>query len=187
MQTAGILDSWVDLAAALTLGLFCICGLIRGLTVQLVGLAVLLAALVAAHALCPAIGLWIRSHVWEQISPGASRGIAFVLVALLLLVLASLVFHLAFGGFPAKPLLPFDRFLGGILGATKGALIVMAVLLLVVNVLWDEEDDPPGGLLSDFLESRAADATGWVGRKLAKILPDEVSRRIEEYTRPLME
>ena len=90
-------------------------------------------------------------------------------------------------GFPAKPRLPFDRVLGGILGATKGALIVMAVLLLVVNVLWDEEDDPPDGLLSDFLESRTADITGWVGHELACILPDVAARRIEEYMRPLEE
>jgi membrane protein required for colicin V production len=169
----------VDLAACVALGFFLLYGLVRGFVLQLFSLAVLVATLVVADRFCASAGEFIRERVWSQFPPHAARAIGFLLIAVGGLTAGALVAHL-FRGILSRAAFPFNRTLGGLFGLVKGGLVVMAVLLVLVNVA-HEEDEPPGGVELDLLESRAADLTLWTVERLAGVLPGRLADPLRDY------
>jgi membrane protein required for colicin V production len=144
----------VDIIVLVVLGVAFLYGILRGFVLQLAGIVFIVGGLVLADRFSPGFGRVLQGWFPELGSP-FEHGLAFAMI-LIGVVVVGHVLALVFRGLIEKlKLLSYDRFLGGILGMLKGALLLVLILW---GLVWffgprDAEEEPTGLVLSIF-ESR---------------------------------
>jgi uncharacterized membrane protein required for colicin V production len=128
----------VDVIVLVVLVVAFVYGVIRGFVLQLAGIVFIIAGLVLASRFGGTFGDTL--HRWFPGLGSPMDGIVGFGLILIGTVLGGHILALIFRGLLEKmKLLSYDRFLGGILGAVKGALVV-AVILWGLVLLLDREE-----------------------------------------------
>jgi membrane protein required for colicin V production len=125
--------NWVDSILLAVIALSMLVGLARGLVREVLALAMWACALLVAWfyfpRLQPLLGGWIAS---ESVRMAA----AFLILALVVLALGTLIGHLVTKLVERSGLTGTDRMLGGLFGAVRGGLLIaMAVFLAALTPL----------------------------------------------------
>ncbi|MGE0347980.1 CvpA family protein [Hydrogenophaga sp.] len=120
-----VLTDWVLLGALL---LSVLLGLWRGLVYEVLSLAGWVVAFVVAQAFADEAGAWLPM---EGLSPPLRVAIGFVLVFVAVAFAAGLLAWLVQKLVASVGLRPVDRVLGGAFGLARGAVILLAVALVV--------------------------------------------------------
>jgi len=182
----GGVTNWVDIVAIVFLALFFFHGFSKGFALQLVGILLLIAALVASTLLSKQGGEFLRSTKFMVDLPEkAAHYLSFLVIFVVALAIGSLIARLLRGAIEKAGGVPYDRLLGGILGALKAALVVMVVVIGVANLFYNEEEERPMQMVADVVESRSASATRWTAERAVIFLPRELAEVFKKYSLPL--
>lgn len=158
---------WIDWALLAILALSTVLGLWRGLVFELMSLVGLVVAYVLAQAYSPAVAA--RLHVGEAgsaLSQGAGFVATFIAVLLVWALLARVVRMLI----RATPLTVLDRLLGGVFGALRGALLLLAIATAVAYT--------PAAKSADWSASTGAKWLALLLHGIRPLLPAEVARHL---------
>ncbi len=156
-----------DHAVLAMLALSVLLGIWRGLASEVLALAAWVVAILAGRALAPQMAPvfaeWLAEPVLRY---AAAFGVIVVLVlaaaAIARLLLSKLLRVIGLG--------PLDRFLGGVFGVVRGAVIVMLFVLLGGMTTLPQEDWWRQAALAPPLETAALASKPW--------LPPQVAKRI---------
>ncbi len=182
----GGVTNWVDIVAIVFLALFFFHGVSKGFVLQLVGILLLIAALVASTLLSQRAGAVLRSTKFlADLPEKAAQYLSFLVIFIVALAIGSLIARMLRGAIEKAGGVPYDRFLGGILGALKAALVVMVLVIGVANLFYNEEEERPMGMVAAVVESRSASATRWTAERAVIFLPKELAEVFQKYSRPL--
>jgi uncharacterized membrane protein required for colicin V production len=167
----------VDIAVIVVLALAFVYGLFRGFVLQLAGIVFIVLGLILADRFSPAFGGTLRGW-FASLGEPVDHVLAFVLI-LVGTVVAGHILALVFRGLLEKlKLLSYDRFLGGVLGALKGAIVVALVLH---GLLWVfGRDEEPEGLARSIYESRTWPIVDQVTETVLPVIPEDVRKRTRE-------
>jgi uncharacterized membrane protein required for colicin V production len=181
---AGAGPGWVDGVALGITGFCFLRGCIRGLLLQFLGLCFLSAGAALAFGLSPRFGAFIRAEVWEALTDRVARATAFVVLLAAAIGVSTMLLRLI--GDSSRTLRGgwLNRLTGGVLGAVKGVLLLMAAILAMASVLHREGAEPPR-VLRDIGISRTGAATRWTAFRIGDLLPEEVAEGFGRYTRKL--
>lgn len=131
----------------------------RGIVRSLIGLVAWIAGFVAGLALAPSVSTWLPAFPDYPLLPNA---IAFVLIFVLAIVAGALVawplravIHGAGLGF-------LDRGLGGVFGVARGALLVLAFVLLGGLTALPQRDWWQNSFLAPAFEAAALSLRPWL-------------------------
>ena len=182
----GDVTNWVDIVAIVLLALFFFHGVMKGFTLQLVGILLLASALVASTLLSERGGAWLRStDALANLPKQAAHYLSFLVIFILALAIGSLIARLLRGALEKAGGVPFDRLFGGLLGTLKAALVIMVVVIGIANLFYDEEEGRPMGMVADVVESRSARVTRWTAEQAGVFLPKEFAEVFRKYSMPL--
>jgi membrane protein required for colicin V production len=158
---------WVDLALIAVLLLSMAIGLWRGLVFEVLSLAGWIAAFVAAQAFAPALAPHLPVG-----TPGSplNHGVAFLATFVLALLIWSLASKLIRLVVHATPLQPVDRILGGVFGFVRGAVLLLAVTMVVLLT--------PAQRSNAWQHSQGAAWLSTVLQGLKPALPDSIARQL---------
>ncbi len=181
----GEVFNWVDGVSLVVLAGFFFYGMVRGFMLQLLGIGILAGSLVLAGQLAPRGGVWIQTKIWSDLTGSVAHTVAFILIFLVTVGVGTGIAHLLKGVLTKAKVLPYDRFLGGLLGTLKGGLLIMVVVLGVVNLFGKEGPDAATGLVTNVVQSRTAGATRWTAEHVGVILPKKLADVFRKYAGPL--
>lgn len=121
-------SGWVDLALLGSVLLSVLVGLWRGLVFELLSLLGWVAAYIAAQAFASTVAAYLPVG-----APGSALnlGAAFALVFLAALIVWSIAARLVRLLIHATPLSVVDRLLGGVFGALRGVVLLLALVTVV--------------------------------------------------------
>jgi membrane protein required for colicin V production len=132
--------TWVDLLIVAVVAISVVSAFLKGFLVELFSLAGVLLGLVVAAAYYPRLTPWVMR--WVK-SPEVAGLVAFLLIALGVMLFAGLLGRLLRGTVRWAGLGFVDRFLGAIFGFVKGCGVVtvgvMAVAAFLPNAGWLKE------------------------------------------------
>lgn len=159
-----LLTDWVLLAL---LVLSVLLGLWRGLVFEVLSVAGWVAAFVLAQAWADDVVPWLPV---ERLAPPLQVAIGFALVFVAIAFLGGLIAWLVQKFVASVGLRPVDRVLGGAFGLLRGAIILLAIALVITvtqmqNAQW-WSGSPTAGVLSSTLHS------------VKPLLPDPLARHI---------
>jgi membrane protein required for colicin V production len=120
---------WVDIALLAVFLLSALVGLWRGFIFEIVSLLGWVVAFILANTLGPLLADYIP--VGESHNPQLGLWIAYVAVFVLVLLLCTLFARMLRALIAATPLSFVDHLLGGVFGVVRGAVILVAVGMLV--------------------------------------------------------
>jgi len=139
-------------------------GAYRGLIREIMGVAAVAGAYVAANFIHPSVESFVRPVVSERMG---SYGVAYVVSFFLAIMVLSLAFRFAARVFKeVVPIKSVDRFGGAILGGAKGVLVVI-IALFITQALPDGGKLLKGSTLSPLFEPAAE----LLGDELLKHIP----------------
>lgn len=158
---------WVDWALLAVLVLSIVVGLWRGLVFEVLSLVGWVVAFFAAQAFAPMLSVYVPFGV-----PGGAlnHGITFALAFVVALVVWALASRLVRLLIHATPLQPVDRVLGGVFGAARGAVLLLAVATVVLL--------SPAQRSPEWQRSRGAAWLGTVLQGLKPVLPEAIGQRL---------
>ena len=154
--------NWTDYVLIALMLFSCISGLLRGLLREIMALVTWIAALWLAWKYAPLI----ESHLGgalnsPSVRPWAARAVIFLAVLLLGTLAGLLVSHFArLSLFSAT-----DRFLGGVFGLVRGAVMIGLLVMLCHAVRLEGEPWWRGSLLVPYAEHAANVLRGLVGER----------------------
>jgi membrane protein required for colicin V production len=167
----------VDITVLVVLGLTFVYGLFRGFVLQLAGIVFIVVGLVLADRFSPAFGATL--HGWfENLGNPVDHYVAFAAIFIGTLVVGHILALIFRGLLEKLKLLSYDRFLGGILGVLKGAIILSLVLH---GLLWmfDREEEP-SSLARSIYESRTWPIVDKVTETVLPVIPEELRNKTRE-------
>jgi membrane protein required for colicin V production len=158
---------WVDLALLAVLVISIAVGVVRGFVFEVASLAGWVVAWLAAQ--------WLAADVAPHLPVGTrgsalNLGAAFAIVFVLALLIWGLAARLVRMVVHATPLSPIDRVLGAVFGALRGAVLLLAVALVVGLTPWAK---PPA-----WQQSHAAGVLGAALNVLLPLLPPPLSAHL---------
>jgi membrane protein required for colicin V production len=174
----------VDILMLGLLGIAFIYGLIRGFVLQLAGIVFIVGGLILADRTSHAFGGTL--HDWfPSLDEPVNRYVAFALVLVGAIVVGHVIALIFRSLLEKLKLLSYDRFLGGILGVVKGALVGVLVLYLLLWVFdRSEEGSPPTGIVRTIYESRTWPVVQKVTDTVLPLIPqdlrDKTRQQLEE-------
>jgi len=121
----------VDLLFGIWILFHLVGGLAKGFTWQLVRLVFLIAGFVVAHEYCGHLSLGLRDLTNGKLEPPVDRVLAFSLIFIAVYLGSWPIAALLRAVMSKLELRSFDRFLGGILGVVKGALVSYVAFLIL--------------------------------------------------------
>lgn len=156
----------LDLIAFGILAFSAVLGLMRGLTREVLSLLSWFVAFYAAKSFAPVLAPFIPGLDAPALSHAASLVVIFVAV----LVAASL-FSAAVGGLvKVAGLGPYDSLLGGLFGATRGALILLMLTLLAGLTALPKTQAWQTSRVHGYLEQVAVKIKPWLPADLAALI-----------------
>jgi membrane protein required for colicin V production len=177
----GVQTNWVDILTLVVLCAFFIYGAIRGFLIQLMGIGVLIGALIVARLLMDSAGGWMHGQ-WEALALRTARWIAFVVIALAILILGTWLAHMLRDVLKRAKALAFDGLLGGLLGALKGLLIIIVLLWAFLAFANRREEEKVRGISADIMESRTSRIAEWTTEKVLVFLPQDMREWVKRHT-----
>jgi uncharacterized membrane protein required for colicin V production len=166
------------------MGFFFLRGCMRGLLLQFLGLCFLSAGVALAFGLSLRFGAFIRAEVWEALTDRVARATAFVVLLAAAIGVSATLLRLIGDSSRALRGGWLNRLAGGVLGAAKGVLLLMAVILGMANVLHREGAEVPR-VLRDVGTSRTGAATRWTAARVEDLLPERIATGFGRYVRKL--
>lgn len=115
------------------IGVLLVLGVVRGLWWQVMRLVGVAAAVVAARCLAPTLAAWVHG-LWPELTARVEHGIAWALIFVLGLCLASLLGNLGQKLLQALQLGLANRIAGGCAGAATGLLVHVALVVLLCQL-----------------------------------------------------
>lgn len=173
--------NWVDLASIVTLAAFFLYGVVRGFMIQLASIVVLVLAIVAASFASGPLGGWLTEK-FPTLTATSAKYICFAIVLIVTLAVGIALAHLLRGLLDKAKMLAYDRLLGGVLGVLKGALLLIVLMQLYLNLVVPEGEEP-AGMAADIVASKAGSAARWSSERLLVFLPKDISARLREHDR----
>jgi membrane protein required for colicin V production len=171
--------NWVDLVSLLVLAAFFVYGVVRGFMLQLASIVVLVLAVVAASLTSARLGHWLTRQ-FPALTQTAAKYVCFAIVLLVCVAVGVALAHLLRGVLEKAKLLAYDRILGGILGVLKGALLLIVMMQLYLNLVIPEGERPQG-MAADIVRSKAGVAAKWSSEKLLVFLPHDIGEKLRDY------
>jgi len=167
----------VDIVVLVVLGLAFLYGLFRGFVLQLAGIVFIVLGLILANRFGPAFGDTL--HGWfENLGNPVDRFVAFGVIFIGTVVVGHILALMFRGLLEKLKLLSYDRFLGGILGTLKGAIIIT---LLLYALLWIvNRGDEPSPLARSVSQSVTWPIVDKVTETVLPIIPEELRMKIRE-------
>jgi membrane protein required for colicin V production len=158
---------WVDWALLAVLLISVVVGLWRGLVFEVLSLVGWVVAFIAAQALAPQGATVVPIGV-----PGSAlnHGVAFFAIFVIALVLWAMASRLVRVLIHATPLQPVDRVLGGVFGLARGAVLLLAVAMLVML--------SPAQRSQAWQRSQGAAWLATVLQGLKPVLPSAITRQL---------
>jgi membrane protein required for colicin V production len=182
IQSLGEATNWIDLVAIAVIIVTIIHGVVRGFMLQLMGVLVLIGSLALASALGTGLGDWLGMHVFKSIPQETAHTVGFAILFVVGLGLGRALTYLLRDHLERVKLLPYDRFFGAVMGALKGAVVVIVILTLLVAFLHqDQAGKPPSGITQDVLRSRSFYVTNWAKKHLLVFLPENISNWVDRH------
>ena len=181
----GEVTNWVDVVALVVLAVFFFYGFAKGFTLQLAGIVALVLSLTAATVLAPVVGEFVRTDVFESLNPKTALYLSFLVIFLVSIGLLTWIVGMLKGALDKARILPFDRFLGGILGALKAALLIMVAIMGLASLFYDKDDGADAGFIADVVRSRSADVTRWTADNVKVVLPEKLAEVFGKYASEL--
>jgi membrane protein required for colicin V production len=123
---------WVDLTLLAVFGLSALVGLWRGLVFEIMSLLGWVVAFILANALGPLLAEFIPLGNGSASGSQLRLWVAYVVVFVLVLVTCTLLARMLRALVSATPLSFIDHLLGGVFGVVRGAVILVAVGMLVM-------------------------------------------------------
>jgi membrane protein required for colicin V production len=169
-----LISNWLDVLLLLILAVLFILGLFKGFVRQLIGLAAMIAGLVAALLYYPQAALLFAPLAARDVF---SHFLAFAAIFLIFLCLGWLISRII-GRFVKGPLKFFNHVLGGVLGILKGILLcgIICFSLLVFPVTT--------GVLK---ESTLAPLCLKMTRYVVRLIPQELKDRFNQTYHEIVE
>lgn len=171
----------VDVIVLIVIALAFVYGIIRGFVLQLAGIVFLIGGIVLAGRYGGAFGDVLQGW-FSGLGDPINDIVAFCLIVVGTM-LGGHVLALIFRGVLEKlKLMSYDRFLGGVLGALKGALVVGLVLYGLVALFGreDEEEGEPLGFVAAIEESRSWPLVESARDIIAPLIPEKERDRLKE-------
>ncbi len=165
---------WVDWALLAVLLISIVVGLWRGLVFEVLSLVGWVVAFIAAQALAPHVATVVPIGV-----PGSAlnHGVAFFAIFVIALVLWAMASRLVRVLIHATPLQPVDRVLGGVFGLARGAVLLLAVAMVVML--------SPAQRSQAWQRSQGAAWLATVLQGLKPVLPSAISRQLPTSTQDI--
>ena len=181
----GEVTNWVDVVALVVLAIFFFVGFAKGFTLQLAGIVALVLSLTAATVLAPVVGDFVRTDVFKDLNPKIALYLSFLVLFLVSIGLLTWIAGMLKGALEKARILPYDRFLGGLLGVIKAALLIMVAVIGLVNLFYDKEEGADAGFIADVVRSRSADVTRWTAENVKVFLPEKLAEVFGKYASEL--
>lgn len=173
--------NWVDLVSIVTLAAFFLYGVVRGFMLQLASIVVLVIAILAASFASGPLGRWLTGQ-FPALTATSAKYICFAIVLIVTLAVGIALAHLLRGVLEKAKMLAYDRLLGGVLGVLKGALLLIVLMQLYLNLVVPE-GEAPEGMAADIVASKAGRVAKWSSEKLLVFLPKDITDRLRDYDR----
>ncbi|HVF35622.1 MAG TPA: CvpA family protein [Candidatus Saccharimonadia bacterium] len=157
-----------DVAIAVIVAISVVIGLVRGLVVEVLSLAVWIAAVMLAIALGPQVAEWFGGSIEL---PSARVALGYAIVFFTVLIAGAIVVYLMRKLVKGTGLSGTDRVLGMVFGLARGAIVVVVLVLLVGFTPLPR--DPW------WQESRALPLFQALAHAMARMLPASLSRYVE--------
>ena len=170
----------VDVIVLVFLGGLFLLGVIRGFVHQLAGILFLVVGIFVARRFYSDLAAVLRQTF--DIGEPVDWIAAFAAILVGVIVVGALIAILMRGVLDKLKLLAYDRFLGGVLGALKGALIVVLVLNVVMDLRGGE-----GATAGAIDESISWSVAKPVMERALPLLPESFRTRLREYREELKE
>lgn len=116
-----------DVAIAVIVAISVVIGLVRGLVVEVLSLAIWIAAVALAIALGPQVAEWFGGSIEL---PSARVALGYAIVFVTVLVAGAIVVYLMRKLVQGTGLSGTDRLLGMVFGVARGAIVVVVLVLL---------------------------------------------------------
>lgn len=156
----------LDLIAFGILLFSAVLGLMRGLTREVLSLCAWFAAFYAAKSFAPLLAPLIPGLD----APALSHAAALVVIFVAVLILASLLAAALGGLVKVAGLGPYDSLLGGLFGATRGALVLIMLTLLAGLTALPKTRAWQASLVHGHLEQVAIKIKPWLPADLAALI-----------------
>jgi membrane protein required for colicin V production len=165
---------WFDIAILGTCAILFVDGLIRGVILQLFGIAAIVLGLVAASVLYIEGARLISPVVGSE---GAAELIAFVLIFIIVLIVVNLMGRIVRKVSDFAHLKFIERLLGGVLGVLK-ALVLWCVLLMLLAALLP-------GTMSAVSKSEIGPRLLVIGERVVATMPEKFEEEFRDGMRQL--
>lgn len=158
--------NWVDYVIIAIIAFSCIAGLMRGLLREVILLVTWIAAVWLAWTYAGALEPYLGGALaGESVRPWAAR----VLIFLVIVLIGTIIGHLVSRFVRLSLFSGTDRFLGGLFGLLRGAVIVGLIVILCHAVRLQDESWWRGSLLVPYGEHAANVLRALVGERKIRV------------------
>lgn len=163
----------LDLTILIILGFSALVSLLRGFVKEALSLLIWVVAFTVAIALSPQLGVYLADWFAHETLRVIS---AFIILFVGTLIVGGLVNKVIVSLVSKAGLGPIDRMLGTVFGLLRGAIVVLACLMIIPNIITVEDQDwwtqsqlvPKFLMLEDWAIQTFGDMSHWRPKDLVK-------------------